>query len=160
MTAICKSLSPRCSSLQLLTGDLNWLSIHGPHLEWTPAPERSSGQSTPNSMTLIVHKSVAPGKTFAESEKDMSHPVNCKNTHCWGYIQGLCPFTVPAADLSQQLVLSSLAPAKDTSSSCTTRRMQVRYATTDLRCPRLRRSALHRLLPLCACAARPGTRRI
>jgi hypothetical protein len=99
MTAICKSLSPRCSSLQLLTGDLNWLSIHGPHLEWTPAPERSSGRSTPNSMTLIVHKSVAPGKTFAESEKDMSHPVNCKNTHCWGYIQGLCPFTVPAADL-------------------------------------------------------------
>jgi hypothetical protein len=43
-----------------------------------------------SSTTLVGHKATAPGKTFAESKRDVSHPVNSKNTHSTTYAQVAC----------------------------------------------------------------------
>ncbi|KAI9454714.1 hypothetical protein F5148DRAFT_1228830 [Russula earlei] len=66
--------------------------IHDPQLEWVPPSERTSGWSTPNSTNLIGSKSVLPDKTAAESLADLSRSASSNSAHCWGYIQGTCPY--------------------------------------------------------------------
>ncbi|KAH9988844.1 hypothetical protein BJV77DRAFT_723618 [Russula vinacea] len=65
--------------------------IHDPELEWVPASERTSGRSTPSSLTLAGNKSVLYDKTTVEPEVDLRRSVSSKSAHCWGYIQGVCP---------------------------------------------------------------------
>ncbi|KAH9966920.1 hypothetical protein BGW80DRAFT_1447618 [Lactifluus volemus] len=96
--------------------------IHDPDLEWVSVPDRSSGRSTPSSMTLVGSKSAVPGKTFVESEADTSrsglcphadegcryvHPTDIlpyiKYTPCltWprcGYPTQACPLKHPQVD--------------------------------------------------------------
>ena len=67
------------------------VSIHDPELEWVPASERTSGRSTPSSLTLAGNKSVLYDKTTVEPEVDLRRSVSSKSAHCWGYIQGVCP---------------------------------------------------------------------
>jgi hypothetical protein len=89
----CCLLVSSCFSSYIGPDEWPFGSIHDPDLEWVSVPDRSSGRSTPSSMTLVGSKSAVPGKTLVESEADTSRSVSSRGAHCWGYIQGLCPHT-------------------------------------------------------------------